>query len=146
MAYSVEANIQAEFKNLPISSTTNISSADVASFITQADALINSYVSKRYTAPVTSGEGLELLKMLSIAIVAERIRGILQVKKSPASDADQSVRRMMSMKEIIKMLEDIASGDVALIGAELNQSGGGLYSENVATHVEPYFKKDRKQW
>lgn len=148
MAYSTLAEIQSEFKNTTFSSTTNVTDSDVNSFILQADALINSYVSKRYQLPIDTGsEGFQFLKMLSCGIVAERVRAILEVKQATNKDGNQNPRRPLDMKNIMDMLKDIASGKAPLVGCDLvGSSGTGLYSENDANMVEPEFKKGSTQW
>jgi len=143
--YCNEADVKAEFKSLVIDANTAVSTTDVASFIIQTNALIDSYVSKRYVLPIT-GDGLEVLKLIAISMIAERIRGIMEVKQPSSKDAVQSVRRMYDAKTIMQMLKDIVSGDLTLIGATPLESGGGLYSENAATGVKPFFRKDRTQW
>lgn len=145
--YCSEDDVKAEFKSLTIDTDTNISTADVASFIVQSNALIDSYVSKRYLLPIdTSADGFQVLKMISISIVAERIRAIMEVKQSTSTTANQSVRRLYDAKTIMQMLKDIVSGDMSLVGCTQLQSGGGLYSENAANDVQPVFRKDVTSW
>ena len=43
MAYSTSDDIKGDFKNIDFSSSTLVSSDDVDSFISEADALINSF-------------------------------------------------------------------------------------------------------
>ena len=145
--YCTTADVQSEFKNLQLDTTTAVSTADVSGFITQAEALVNSYAGNRYLLPIDSGsEGFQILKMISIAIVADRIRAIMEVKTS-GKDAAQTVRRLMDSKAILQMLKDIYSGDIELVGGvALINNGSPLYSENVAQNVKPFFRMNKNQW
>ena len=148
MAYCSSAEVTAEFKNIDFSSATAlVTTAKVDDWILEADALINSFVGQRYTVPVTSGEGATLLKMYSRLLVSERVRKVLEVKKVAGGDSEQNPRGViLTTKDIMKALKDIAEGNVALIGAELLISGGGFYSSGKADGSEFIFKKDCDNW
>lgn len=147
MGYTALEDIQAEFKNITFSSTTNVKDSDIDVYIVQADALINSYVGKRYTLPVsTSAEGYQLLKMISTALVADRVRARLEVKQSTNATANQQPRRLMDVSTVMQILKDIASGAVPLVGIDVASNGSGIYSENNYEMREPEFKKDESQW
>lgn len=147
MAYAASADVESEFKNIAFTSTSNVTTTDVAAFITQADALINSYIGMRYQTPVTANEEtLALLQLLSVTLVADRIRKILEVKQaSPNDGANQSVRGFSSI-DVMKLLTQIKDGKMTLAGATPLVSGGGFYSNNYAESVVPVFKKDEVNW
>ena len=147
MAYCTLTEVQSEFKNVTFTATSLVSDSDVNAFILQADALINSYVSKRYDLPIDiASEGFQFLKMLSCGIVAERVRSILEVKQATNKDGAQNPRRPLDMQNIMSMLKDIASGKAPLVGVIAPSAGLGVYSENVANSIEPEFKKGSTQW
>lgn len=148
MAYTTYSEIEKDFKDQSFSDTTgNVRQADVTGFITEADALINAYVGTRYTVPVASGDGLNLLKLLSRSLVTARIKKILEVKQEKSTDANQSaVGVLLSVTKVMEILNDIQSGKLALAGASALLSSGGFYSKNAACDVEPVIKKDEKQW
>ncbi|MFN8741528.1 MAG: phage protein Gp36 family protein [Pirellula sp.] len=147
MAYCELDDVQAEFKNTTFSGSTLVTDDNVSAFIVQADALINSYVAKRYETPVLeTADGFFLLKMISTGIVAERVRGILEVKQATNKDGEQNVRRPMSMAVLMGMLKDISTGKLPLADAIPISGGTGLYSENSANFIEPEFKKGSTQW
>lgn len=147
MSYAEIEEIQSEFKNLTFTDTTLVSISDVESFILQANALINSYVAKRYTLPIScKTEGFQFLKMLAIGIVAERVRAILEVKQATNKDGAQNPRRPLDMANVMKMLKDIAEGNAPLVGVDVPAAGTGLYSENSANDVVPEFNKNSTQW
>lgn len=146
MAYTTFAEVAAEFKQQTFDATSNVTDSDVSQFIVEADALIDSYVGMKYTVPVTAGAGLNLLKMLSRNLVANRVKGILEVKQETSRDANQNVRSGLSTPEILKILSNIRDGNLSLEGATSLIGAGGFYSYNYANSVEPVFKKDEKQW
>jgi hypothetical protein len=147
MAYCSATEVAADFKSITFTSTDNISDTDVAGFITEADALINAYVGSVYTVPVASGDGLNLLKLLSRSLCAARIKKIMEVKQEKSADANQNVVSvLLPPDKVLSILKDIQAKKVALAGAVDLVSGGGFYSANVANSVEPVLEKDTKQW
>lgn len=148
MAYASVEEIEADFKDIDFTTSSSVKEADVTQFITEADALINAYVGKRYSVPVAADSStLALLKLLTRSLVANRVRGILAVKQDTNTGANQSQRaELLSVKDVLSMLKDIRDGEIALSGATELLSGGGFYSKNYAEEVEPVFEKDTKQW
>lgn len=147
MGYSTSAEIQSDFKNLPLSTTTLVTTADVDQFIVEADALIDSFIGMKYEVPVTGGaSALSLLKLFSRTLVADRIKKIMEVKQTQNTSANQDVRGAYSTKDVMAALKQIQTGDLKLSGATSLVSGGGFYSKNNASNVEPTFKKGCKQW
>lgn len=148
MAYTTYTEIQGDFKNLTFdASVGNVIQSEVTQFIVEADALIDSFVGAKYSVPVTAGDGLNLLKMLSRTIVTLRIKSIIEVRQNSNVAANQNaVSTLMSMSQITKMLEQIKAGQVKLAGATALVSGGGFYSSNYANDITPVIKKGDKQW
>lgn len=148
MAYTSKAEIEADFKDLEFTSTSNVKSGDVTQFITEADALINAYIGSVYTVPVTiAGEGKNLLKLLSRSLVAARIKRIMEVKQEKNADPNQNiVGVLLSPSMVMQILKDIQSQKMALAGATLLVSGGGFFSSNADCDIEPVIEKDTKQW
>ncbi len=146
MDYCTTDDVITEFKDITFDCNSSVKLTDVESFIVQCSALIDSYVSRRYTIPVKTGDGVEVLKLICESMVAERIRGILETKQISNKDGNQAVRRLFDWKTCLQMLKDIASGNLVLIGAPLISTSGGIYSENAATGVKPYFRMGKKQW
>lgn len=148
MAYTTYTEIQADFKDMTFTSSTNVTSSDVTQFIVESDSLINAYVGTVYSVPVTvSGDGLSLLKLLSRSLVSSRIKKLLEVKQEKSTDANQSVMGvLLSVAQVIKILNDIQDKNMALAGAVPLISGGGFYNNNVANDISPVIKKDERQW
>lgn len=148
MPYCIAAEVESEFKKIDFAATNAlVTTADVDAWILEADALINSYVGQRYIAPVASGEARTLLKMYSRLLTSERVRKVLEVKDPKASEGAQNPRGVvLSTKDIMKALEAIAKGDVALIGATPLLSGAGFSSASVCDGDVFTFQKDADNW
>lgn len=146
MAYSDVADVESEFKDLSFTTSTNVTSDDVDQFIIEADALIDSFLVKRYVTPVTSGTvSLELLKLYSRSIVADRVRGILANKQASNTSANQEVRQGLSRSAVIKELMGLRDGLTSLPDATRNTTSA-FYSKNYTNSVAPIVEKDTKQW
>ncbi len=120
MAYSTAAEVQADFPSVTFTddATSKVKLANIPGYIAEADALIDSYLAVRYSTPVTAGAtALELLRYYSRALVADRIKGMLEIKQQTNTQANQNVRTGLSTKEIIKTLENYRDGSALLIGA-----------------------------
>lgn len=146
MAYCESADVQTEFKNIKFNeSDSAIVTADVDEFIEQASSEMDSRLSIRFTVPVTAGpSALSLLKQLCIWLVASRIKEIVEVKEV-REEVDQDVKRDTGAKAR-KMLDDIVSGKINLIGAALATSADGVGSYVSANNIERVFKKNEEQW
>lgn len=147
MAYTDSEEVQADFKDMDFAISETVTSDDVDQFIVEVDALINSYVGKRYTVPVVSGDGLNLLKLCSRSLVAARIKAVMQTVQVIITEGNQNVvSSFLSPTAVMKILNDIKNGELTLGGAESLVSGGGFFSKNVACDIESVVKKDDKQW
>jgi len=144
MPYCVVADVQAEFKGITFSNGTAVTTARVEAFITQADAFINSRIGLVYQTPVSSGDGLEVLKEISIKLVSHRIKKILEVKTG-GTQADQG-EVANDRKEAIEMLNQIVVKELALAGATLLDSKLGITSYADDNDEEYTFKKGVNQW
>lgn len=148
MSYTTSTLVQAEFKSIVFSTTTLVALADVVQFIVEADALINSFVGMKYEVPVTAGtDALELLKLFSNTLVADRIKKIMEVKQSAQNtSANQDVRGAYSSRDVMKQLEAIKKGDLLLSGATPLVSAGGLFSQTESDDRCRTFHKDCRDW
>lgn len=147
MGYCSNADVGAEFKKIDITASTLVTTDDISAFIVEADQIINSYVRQRYTLPIVDADGLVLLKFICRTLVAERVKGILRSKQAQNTTANQDTRdSSFSKTDLLKMLTQIAKGEIALGNAASAVSGGPFKSYNVANSVEPVFEKDTRQW
>ncbi len=147
MAYTTYTEIQSDFKDITFSTTTNVTATDVTQFIVEADSLVNAYVAKRYTVPVTAGDGLNLLKLCSRSLVTARIKRLMEVVQEKSTEANQAVQGvLLSPTAVMKILTDIRDDLIDLTGATLLESSRGFYSKNVAEEITPTIEKSTKQW
>jgi hypothetical protein len=144
MAYCVVADVQTEFKAVTFSNSTAITTAQVGAFITQADAFINSRIGLIYQTPIVSGDGLEVLKEISIKLVSHRIKKILEVKTG-GTQADQG-EVANDRKEALEMLKQIVDKEIVLDGAQQLGSDLGIQSYANENNEEYTFKKGVNQW
>lgn len=145
MPYSTVALVQSEFRSLDISATTAVTTTDVNGFITETDALIDSYLS-RYILPISSVTALAILQMISRQLVACRVRDILEVKNIEVKAAEQGGRGGCNREELMKMLDKIKSGSLILPEADVDKSMLGMASGNTDNDIEPFFERDKAQW
>ena len=143
MAYSTYEDVKSEFKGVDFGSSTPVTSTEVTGFIVQADALIDSLVSKRYETPITGSISLSIIKLISIWLVADRVSKILQVKttKEETKTADKSL-----YDKAMAMLKAIIAGDLVLTDATVVSSGNGWASYANSNSLENEFKKGEPQW
>jgi len=143
MAYSVYTDVASEFKGISFSASSSVTDTEVTSFIAQADALIDSYISNRYSTPVTAAAGaISLLQWISIQIVRERIVKILAVKTGVEAPDQLEPEKPMWQT----MLENISKGVLDLAGATLISSGDGVKMYNYDNDIEPTFDVTTNQW
>ena len=146
MAYCLAADIQKDFPGVVFDTTSKVKLADIPDFITDADALIDSYLSARYVVPVTGSESLAVLKFYSRTLVSDKVKGLLEIKQQTNQNANQNVRSGLTSRDILKLLADLRDGNSQLPDAVLAKSGGGINSFNVKNGVVPEFKKDTEAW
>lgn len=147
MAYTTFAQVQEDFKDMAFTSTSNVRDTDVTQFIKEHDALINAKVGQVYVVPITTGEGLDLMSLLSRSLTAARIKRIMEVKQEKSIDANQNVvSTLLTPKEVMKILDDISKKNMVLDGGVLLSSTGGFSNGNNNRGVKPVVRKDIKQW
>jgi hypothetical protein len=144
MAYAEVTDVQSEFKGITFSTTTAVTTAKIEDFICQADAYINSRIGFIYITPVTSGEALEVLKEISIKLVAHRVKKILEVKTGGTVVDQGAVAN--DRAEAMAMLKEIVEKKMILIGADLASSSGGINSYASDNSEEYVFEKGVDQW
>jgi len=148
MAYATYQEIQADFKDVTFTATTNVKPAEVTQFIVESDSLIDAYIGTVYTVPVESGDSaLALLKLLSRSLVTARVKKIMEVKQDKSTDANQNVVGvLLSPTQVMNILKDIQKKIIKLDGAVALSSSGGFNSFNVTNSTEAVIKKESQQW
>lgn len=147
MAYCTYQEVQSDFKSLDLTATSLVTITDVQGFITESDALINSYLGMRYKVPIISGPALDLLKLYSRSLTSLRIKRLLEVVQTVNTEANQVVKlTLLSEKDVIQNLKDIRDGKAILPGTPELTKAGGFNSFNTKNCIKPVFKKGEKQW
>jgi len=143
MAYSINTDIQAEFKNLTYSSN-GITSAEVDEYIAQEDAYIDGIVGRKYNTPITGTNSLKIVKTISVQLVAARVKRILAVKTGIPETEQDSSSGLQGMA--LKKLDEIAEGRLLLSDADLARASDGVNSFAVSDDLSHIFKRDVDQW
>ncbi len=149
MAYATNAQVASEFKSITFSSSSTVTNTEVDRFIDEADAEINSVISGKYVVPIVqvdSPESFKIVRMISIWLVADRVRQIMQVKPISFSNVEQGTRPSNSAAAARKLLEKIRTGGIELDDAELASINQGFRSFSIDDDLEHTFKKGVDQW
>jgi phage gp36-like protein len=146
MAYSTTAQVASEFKDITFNATSAVTDTEVDRFIEEADAEIDGRVGKRYEVPVTGTASLKILRTISIGIVADRIRDILELKNPTMPELEQGIRPKSSAAKARKMLEQISKGDLLLSDATLANAHMGMKSFAVDEGLEYEYQSGVPQW
>ena len=148
MAYSTPADIQEDFPSVKFTDSPNarIKLASISSFIADADALIDSYLGGRYGVPVTAPQALFALRLYSRSLVADKIKGLLEIDQSGSQQANQNVRTGMSTRDVLAILKDIRDGKLDILGGSLNNGTPITAAFGAGTAPTPRFSRDTDAW
>lgn len=146
MAYATHAQVAGEFKGTTFTASTAPTADQVASFIEEADAEIDAALGSKYAVPITGTGALVFVRGISIALAADRVRGVLGQKtgQDKSEQAGGKSQSQMARERLAKA----AAGEVNLValGATLATSSSGIQSYNSENSVEPVFDRDEEQW
>ena len=143
MAYSTNADVSKEFKNIDITEGL-IDTGRINGYIVQADAYINGRIGLIYETPVTGTESLAILKEISIGFVAQRIAFILETK-SITPKGDQAVPKDLAT-EAKERLQMIVDRELLLSDATELSTESGVKSFTSSNVVERKFLINTEQW
>lgn len=152
MAYAVYTDVQSEFKKLTFDADSVISSSEVTEWITQSENYINAKIGLKYSVPVSatdSPQSVSILKMVSIWLVADRIKEILTVRTGNSATEQTSDVKITYRDKAEKMLKDIVGGILPLPDATLGSTSDGVksYSYTEAQSDTPQtFQRAVRQW
>lgn len=146
MAYCLAADVQEDFPGTTFTTTSKVTLASLGNHITDADALINSYLAGRYEVPIVAVAALPVLKLISRSLVSDKVKGLLEIKQATNQGANQNVRSGLGTREVMKLLEDLRDGRSQLTDATLALAGGGISSFNVGEVRETKFKTNEDAW
>lgn len=150
--YASNTDIQAEYLNITWNSAT-LSSTKVDEFCSQAGEYIDAKIGTKYVLPIDSGavKTLKLLKMLTIWMVKERLKAIIQTKTgSNKADAEDKINLQ---DKADKMLDSIRKGEIELLDAKKVGTGDGVGSyvadnagAGCGSGPGAVFKRGKDQW
>lgn len=150
MAYSTNAQVASEFKSITFSSSTSVTDTEVDRFIVEADEEINSQIGRVYVVPIVEADSplaFPVVRMLSIWLVAERVREIMQLKSIMPTRLKQQGRMPLDSAERAReMLESIAARKMQLLDAKLKTTHGGVASFNSDNAIDAQWEKGVDQW
>jgi len=147
MAYSTPTLISSEFKSITFSATTKVTEDEVTQFIVEADAYIDARIGLIYTTPVTlaaSPKSMEVLKTISIGLVAQRIAKIMELK-STSPQGDQAIPVDLAIQARAN-LEMIVKRELLLSDAVSISSVQGVKSYSSSNTVTRVFDQSKTQW
>lgn len=146
MDYALVADIEAEYKSIDFAATgSKVTTTEIEEFITQASALIDGYVSNKYTIPVTGAASLAVLKMICTWLVKSRVNSILSVK-APQDKTKQDPDGPSLFQQAMKLLEQIKKGQLVLPDAVASNSTGGMDSYTADLELKYAFHQNREDW
>ena len=156
MAYCTAAQVAEEFSGVSFNASSNPTSTTVDRWIAEADAIINSKVSQRYTAPITHADDLVIIRTISIMMVAARVRR--RLNRTGPEGEPAKVKVTDTYDQAMKMLDQIAKGIMLLPNSTLANSDVGVKSfsasyasqcaaDDAADDIDAHeFRKGRDQW
>jgi len=146
MAYCTEADVKIEFKNILWDTPGGIASTTITEWCDQESAIIDSYLSKVYTVPITGTQSLKTVKKIAIMLVSCRVKKTLQVKEIPPATQDQvgeDCKKAYELLESLVEMELLLSDAIVIVGTVTGI--GGVWS-NVSENIPCVFDKDKCQW
>lgn len=121
--------------------TTNPTKAKVEEIIAEEEAKIDARLRSRYTLPLVSLANQAIIRSISLAICATRVRFIMDVKTG-----DENTKQTGQKNGIDpwKQLEEIVEGKLILDGESLANGRSGFKSN--PPDCTPFFKRGVDQW
>jgi len=109
---------------------------DLASDIADIEALVNSYVGKRYETPVTDSTAISILKKLCLDLFAETA-----YMRTPGDELPKKVKDAADIAR--KQLKEISTGAITLAGAtSLTERPSGGADAIIVDGNDPEFTRD----
>lgn len=146
MAYCTNAQVAVECKlgSTGFTTGTTPTAAQVDVVISQIEAKVNAKLANRYAViPVVDAGDVLVVQGICLAIIAERVRGIMGVVTGQ-KNVEQD-RRTSNSAQAEKDLNDIVDGKVKLNTALISTSDG-IRSYDRENSSVPVFKRGTDQW
>lgn len=144
MGYCTQVNVEAEFKAITFDADTTVTATELAEFISQADALIDSIIGNKYVVPLTGATSLLVLKYISTLLVSDRVRKVIAVR-TPVGDKNQDGVRG-EYKTAMDFLDKIVNGELRLDGELWITTTGGFNDYVSENGITPIFDVTKDQW
>lgn len=144
MSYSTNALVASEFKSITFSATTAVTDSEVDQWIIEADAYINGRIGLLYTTPITGSISLEVLKSISIGLVAQRVAYAMEIKSTTAKGDQYIPKNLIEQAE--KRLEMIVNRQLLLSDANEISTNAGVKSYTSENTVNRKFDQTKDQW
>lgn len=151
MAYVTKAQLGEECKlrlladSTYFSTTTTPSLAKADEIIAEEEAKINAQIGRKYTLPLVGANSLLILRGISLALCAERVRNIIEVA-GMGTEKEQKATGISAGDRARKTLNEIEDGTFPLTEEVLLSSTDGIRSYAVDNGNRPIFKKGIDQW
>lgn len=140
MSYSSVAEVRVSLGNIGV---VAIPDADINDAIEAADSLIDSYISARYTVPITASPIPYMIRRLSRDIAVTHVfNDAVASGTTPQDDRNVEFR----FQSALKILEKINKGIISVIGATaVSAIRSKLYS-NTSTMKQVFDVDDPTRW
>lgn len=146
--YCTASDIQGNMKGVLFSTDTAVTSATLASIITEESAFIDLHISPKYALPITNATALAFLKKTCIALVVYRVTKVLNPKEItplPDNSGFQEISHATGYKEAIRILKAIFEGKMFLPFEDLFPKPA-FSSTAVNEDIKSEFSSTEKQW
>ncbi len=146
--YATASDVTENMKGVTFGATTAVTTDALAAMISQESAIIEQYISPKYTLPITDASALLVLQKICIDLVVYRVTKVLQPKTAiPAPDDKvvQDISHSSAYREAMKMLKYIMEGTMTLPGEE-TKSVNFFKSTAVDDDADTEFEAECRQW
>ena len=153
MSYCEVADVEARFKNLNFTATTQVTLDQVTEWIDDNTNYINAKIRTRYSTPVTvddQPEAFSILKKICTLLTAAEVEEVLRDSQPLAKGSDSKngskveSRATRWRKQADKDLEAIEKGDLVLYETS-SSTTTRFYNSNVANDRKPVFSCTEKR-
>ena len=140
--YATAAQVETEFKGVTFSSSTQPTSTELSTMITEASAEIDARLAVKYTTPITGTNALVVVRSICVQLLKGRVNEIRGIKTGGDDDKDYTDPSKLARD----MLDKLASGKMKLTDATLAATADGVKSYTYTNSIEPNFDVEESQW
>lgn len=143
MGYCLKEDVAADFKDITFDTNSSVKDSEVDSWIDEASAYMDTFLSSRYIVPVTGTQSLLVLKSICIYIVSDRVRNVLYTKTGVAEKNQDTKATFSYSRNPRKDLTMIQDGEIKLIDAQVLSVNIGF---DTGCKDEPVFNTSKDMW